>query len=407
VRPPRAPRASLTLTLEPLEERALLNAAWGVSGPPVALNAERVPAGTIALHSGAAQGDGAIKRHEVDYRRFTPQATGFYRVSATARFDTVIGVYGSGPAAPLLGYADDRPHGAEKATVYLEAGQTYYVGITNFRTGPGGRYSWKIDDVGSSTAAPDGRRTLYLNFDGATLTAADLRLWDNDWKYGKAKELDPQGDGVVVQPLLADRTDRDQIISGIMTRVQADLEPFGVRVVRLKAGAAAVAGVGATTVFLGPSTLEDHGINSAKRNLFHTAGDIDVGNNNLTDIAFVTDETWGSADATATALADVVLHEAGHTYGLFHVQSRRWNETMGLRYSIKNQVEWVQDTGYLDRSFRYDGYKGSQNSYQVVAAAFGVGGELPAAPADAWSAAPAHRAKRLTWRAWATRGLIV
>ena len=113
----------------------------------------------------------------------------------------------------------------------------------------------------------------------------------------------------------------------------------------------------ATTLFFGVSDLDN--------GYAHVAGDIDVGNNNLTDIAFVYDEYWGAADTTAIAMADVALHEAGHTYGLFHVRSKRHPETMGLRYST-SQSFWAQDTSYMDKTFRLREFTGTQNSYQVM-----------------------------------------
>ena len=66
----------------------------------------------------------------------------------------------------------------------------------------------------------------------------------------------------------------------------------------------------------------------------------------------MSDEWWGSVDSTALALADVVLHEAGHTYGLFHVDTVMDGvalpESMGLRYSEPDKALWVQDTSFMD-----------------------------------------------------------
>jgi hypothetical protein len=110
--------------------------------------------------------------------------------------------------------------------------------------------------------------------------------------------------------------------------------------------------------------------------------DIDVGNRDRTDVAFVSQEDWGSANNTAIALADVVLHEAGHTFGLAHVNSGTALESMGLRYSISDQSRWVQDTTFLNQTFPslYAGSP-SQNSYQVMAATFGTTSNPLAAPA--------------------------
>lgn len=352
----------------------MLNAAWGWNGPPLAVNTASLSAKSVVLQDGDAAGAASIKNSEVDYYRFTPAQAGFYQVSVSAKFDAMIGVYASGSSGNLLGYADAKASGTERATVYLTGGATYFLAITNFSTTKGGSYGWAIKDIPSPAAAlTDASKTLYLSFDGAFLAANDLRTWDNDWTYGTAAEFDPRRDGVSVQPFLKKRADREVIINSIMNHVRADLSAFDIKVVRLAADATAVAGVGATTIFVGPATLEDLSVSARRRSLFHVAGDIDEGNDNLTDIAFVADEDWGSAANTALALADVILHEAGHTYGLSHVESGNAAETMGLRYSVK-QSGWLRDTGFMNQSFRYDGYYGSQNSFQAVAAAFGAGG---------------------------------
>jgi len=408
-RPPRAPvdgrlsarsgvRLGVRLSVEPLEERALLNVAWGDNGPPLVVNTAAIPARSVALNAyGDAAGKAGIRRSEVDYYRFTPKADGFYRLIARASFDAIVGVY-DGATGNLLGYSDRNYSGTEKFSAYLEAGRTYYLGVSNYRRSPGGAYKWRIDDVDvvsalSAPTAGTGKHKLYLNFDGAFLRPGELRSWDDDWQYGTAAELDPRGDGITVSPLLDYRGDRETIINRIIDHVQEDLAPFGVRVLRLPAGASAVAGIGATTVFLGAATLEDRGLTSTRRELFHVAGDIDVGNNNRTDIAFVSDEDWGSAADTALALADVVLHETGHTYGLFHVHSGNHGETMGLRYSRDDSEDWVRDTGFLNRSFYLSESYGSQDSFQIVAGAFGAGGTLVPLTVSASTAALAWRAE--------------
>jgi hypothetical protein len=73
----------------------------------------------------------------------------------------------------------------------------------------------------------------------------------------------------------------------------------------------------------------------------------------------------------------VTLHEAGHTWGLWHVSSGTYAETMGLRYSTNDQSKWVQNTSYLDRTFAAlvdsSGYAhgpGPQNSYQRMMQTF-------------------------------------
>lgn len=152
---------------------------------------------------------------------------------------------------------------------------------------------------------------------------------------------------------------------GILQHVQIDLQPYCITVERHYGSA--VEGTGETTVFVGPSTMFHP----------HIASALDFGNDNPTDVAFVGEEDWGDVDHTILALSDVVLHEAGHTFGLFHVNTEQngvlYPETMGLRYSSP-QSEWIQDTSFLDRTFEeYDdhgGGRGAQNAHDVMMSNF-------------------------------------
>jgi hypothetical protein len=208
----------------------------------------------------------------------------------------------------------------------------------------------------TSAPATTTRSTLYLNFDGATLSRSDLVRWaGSDWS-GMVNVLDPDRNGIVVQRFLASNPNRDAIIARMMQLLQADLSPFGIRVQRTTG--LAVENQGATTIFLGRASLAD--------GLAHVACDVDYGNNNRTDIAFVSDENHGTPERTALALADVTLHEAGHTYGLYHVNSGNALESMGLRYSTARS-QWVQDTSFMNASFpefgNHGGGRGAQNTY--------------------------------------------
>lgn len=186
----------------------------------------------------------------------------------------------------------------------------------------------------------DGRHTLYLNFDGARMSSAELARWDGgEWQAGLRAAFDPEGDGIVVERFLDKNANREAIITQIMNMLQADLTQYGITVVR-RTGLA-VENTFSTTVFFGNSTNPEG----------HVACDIDVGNINRTDIAFVGDEAWADDNETAIALADVVLHEAGHTFGLYHVQSGADTETMGLRYNTPKSV-WNQNTSFRDQAYR-------------------------------------------------------
>jgi hypothetical protein len=222
------------------------------------------------------------------------------------------------------------------------------------------------------------RPTLYLVVDGANITRADLARWaDKDWPQ-MITILDAEGDGIHVSPLLANRPDREAIITDLIRRLQEDLAPFGISVVR-HAGPV-VENSGATTIFLGKSDLSSG---------YHIACDVDVFNNNKTDIAFVGDEDHGSSASTAMALADVTLHEAGHTYGLHHVDCHQngvlYPESMGLRYSAP-QPEWIRDTSFMDRSFpeymNHGGGRSPQNAFQTMKANFDARRTAPASTVE-------------------------
>jgi hypothetical protein len=212
---------------------------------------------------------------------------------------------------------------------------------------------------------------LYLAFDGYSISRADLQRWAGDEWSDVISRFDPEGDGIRILPVgqgspqheWPTSANREPIIDRIMRLVQIDVAPFGITVERLRGPV--VEGMGQTTIFVGRSTLPSR--------FYHVANEIDAGNHNRTDIAFVGNEWWGSDDRTALAMADVVIHEAGHTWGLYHVESDFNHETMGLRYSTP-QSFWLQDTGFLNRTFTVrpgHGPSGTQNSYRVLVDTFG------------------------------------
>jgi hypothetical protein len=214
-----------------------------------------------------------------------------------------------------------------------------------------------------STRVADSQSTLYLVTEGAKITRAHLLGFAaEDWT-AMVDYLDAEGDGIAVSPFLDRRADREMIINDIIRRLQSALGPYGIKVVRHNGPV--VEGDGSTTLFLGRSTLS---------NGYHIASDVDYLNNNRTDVAFVGDEDWGNATATAMALADVALHEASHTYGLYHVNCLEgktlYPETMGLRYSTTDQSEWIRDTGLLDRIFPeyldHGAGRGPQNAHRTM-----------------------------------------
>ncbi len=260
------------------------------------------------------------------------------------------------------GFVDD-----ERITLNGLGSGAYYVRIYGYAGARNPSYSLTIDPAVNLAT---GNRALYLNFDGASISRTDLVRWaGSDWS-GTVNEFDADRNGISVQPFLRNRSDREQIISRMLTLLREDLSQFGITVQRTTG--LAVEGVGATTIFLGVSTLSN--------DYYHVAADVDFNNNNRTDIAFVGDENWGAVERTALAMADVTLHEAGHTYGLYHVYSGTYPESMGLRYSNNDQSQWAVNTTFMNRTFAeyvdqygpHGGGRGPQNSYQTMAAAFGV-----------------------------------
>ncbi len=220
----------------------------------------------------------------------------------------------------------------------LSAG-TYYLQIYGYQGAKNPNYTLEILPPSQPSRLPESN-VLYLNFDGANISHADLVRWaGSDWPH-MLNTFDAEGDGVVVEPFLASRGDRDEIIAKMIELLKEDLTPFGIEVRRTTG--LAVEGVGATTVFLGKSTLS---------NGTHLASMVDIGNTNVTDIAFVGNESWGTVEQAALALADVTLHEAGHTWGLWHVDSGNDLETMGYRYSAAPHLSRAVNTAFLDRTY--------------------------------------------------------
>jgi len=308
-------------------------------------------------------------------------------------FDSYIRLFDS--SGNELARNDDGPTPGESASLesYLEytftTAGSYFLGVSGYGnsnysavtgagdlTGSTGQYTLEVSP-GTIVPPPPppppgtGNRVLYLNFDGYNISRTELVRWaGSDWA-GSVNDFDSDQNGINVQAFLSNRGDREQIISQMLTMIQTDLNPFGIRVVRTTGGA--VENQGVTTLFLGRSTLTN--------NLYHVADDIDFGNNNRTDIAFVGDEDWGTASNTAIAMSDVALHEAGHTFGLYHVQSGTAPESMGLRYNTP-QSQWVTDTRFVDQAFNelpgHGGGRGPQNSYQTMLRTFPANGSSPA-----------------------------
>lgn len=305
---------------------------------------------------------GLVMADGQDWFKFSTSNAGtsssYVRIRFTnSRGDLDLRLYDSGGA--LLRSAETSAD-VERISLSGLAAGTYYAQAMGRQGAANPNYAFDVNPPAAPTAT-DGRKILYLNFDGSSISNADLYRWaGSDWSSSVA-EIDPDYNGINVQPFLSSRGDREQIISRMLNLVQADVQPFGITVRR--STGLAVENQGATTIFLGANSIPD--------SIPHIACDIDVGNNNRTDVAFVRNEDWGDVETTAVAMTDVVIHEAGHTYGLFHVNSGTALETMGLRYNT-SQDFWAQNTSYLNQTFQLRESYGTQNSYQVMAATFGV-----------------------------------
>ncbi|MEI7684910.1 MAG: hypothetical protein WCL32_07760 [Planctomycetota bacterium] len=246
-------------------------------------------------------------------------------------------------------------------TFVLKAGTTYLVGITNYVGTPQGTYAWSINGPSAPSTPPVNPplpenvkgHTLFINFDGIDLTRADLLRYSRNGLDWDTNRYDAERDGIRVQPFIADRSDREQVINRILDLVRNDLRPFNLTVQRTLGKA--VEGQGATTIFMGMDSINGR--------FAGIASGVDLGNDDVTDIAFVRNYyPTNPLESLAASMADLVIHEAGHTWGLQHVDAPEAGEAMGTFYTGSNQT-------FMNRSFTTLGALGgyaTQNSYQVL-----------------------------------------
>lgn len=156
------------LGLEVLEDRVV--PSWAGT-PPTSIP---VPASSTAVTldtSGRASGSDTILTNETDFFRFTPALAGNFTIrvtTPTSVLNPVIGLFGS--TGTRVAFNDNiSPGDTDSAlTASLTAGQTYYLGITNYTGAPSGAYTWSVDGPGTLTGDD-----LYEDND-TQATAADL-----------------------------------------------------------------------------------------------------------------------------------------------------------------------------------------------------------------------------------------
>lgn len=264
--------------------------------------------------------------------------------------------------------------GNDKMTVHSSPGSTSYIfhgfdGDDYLIGGPGddtlnGGSGADILDGGTgfnniNSGASDNKRVLYLNFDGAGISKNDLLTWSNQNKDWQVNNLDPDDNGIIVPSFLQDNNNRENIIQKIMMNIYNDFKFFDVDIVRHKG--LAVAGLGATTLFFGNTDFNIPGLRGI-------ASSVDTQNDNITDIGFVSFTFNGSEDEIARFASNTGAHEAGHTYGLSHVDRNGYNELMRIGAQATNIGNAKYDYNFLDKDFsRNDpNSTGVQNSYRSL-----------------------------------------
>lgn len=262
----------------------------------------------------------------------------------------------------------------------LSAGR-YFVHVYGYdgTTNPSYKLEINPGDSGGGGTTDSAYRTLYVNFDGVRLSRQDLERYSQG-RWGYIDLLDEERDGVSVNAFMAASGSREQAIRDIMALLQQDLATYGITVQRITGGA--VEGHGASTIFIGPTNQRQ----IAERQASGIACDIDRGNDNPTDIAFVMDAPSGATyQNMVLTMADTILHESGHTWGLHHVETiangTLQPESMGFTYTVNQRgirLTEMANTSFLDITFHeymdqglIPGVSETQNSHQIMAAAFG------------------------------------
>lgn len=346
--------------------------------------------------------------------------------STDASDDSEFGLLLRDASGAVIGQSQGSGMDAEFVSLEGCPAGTYYIEVFRRSGSMNSRYSLIVSPPG----APATSRTLFLNFDGATFSCADMARWSgarfssggtDRWAGGQWNNLAEIDAGLNATKSLSDRytnayqsntilvdpydaiemqggvpvsrppEQRNRIINLAMEFLRADLADFGFDV-RRTTGFEENA-TGSTTVFVGNSNVIDVQAH------YGLTGSVDYGNDDRKDIAFVMSEPFDAfkdeglfdrIEHQAMQLADMILHEAGHTFGLYHVVANPGPtgnpdpnatvlvETMGLRYATRKMPKetWAQDTKYMDCELPpLDGDgagRGKQNSYRTMLRNFGL-----------------------------------
>jgi hypothetical protein len=200
-RKPAAGRRTTRLRLEALEDR--LTPSWAGVAPAAVVPP---PALGVGLNGrDAAAGAGAITANEVDWYRFTALGTGTYTFNIATPYShmaSVVGVFAASGDQLASNANGNRAVTSDKVTAALTAGQSYFLGVTNWSSTPGGGYYWSI-------VGPTLNNTLATAADLGTLSGPVTR----SLQYLPARmsawfrfRLSTPGDGASLASLTFNRT---------------------------------------------------------------------------------------------------------------------------------------------------------------------------------------------------------
>jgi hypothetical protein len=301
---------SYKASVEALEDRLVLT--W--SGiPPATI---QPPASSVAVTLDAqadATGTAYIASSEVDYYRLTAPTSGAYHITATtpsSNLDTVLGVFNSSGAR--IAYNDDAAYPQttdSDLTVNLQAGSSYYFGITKYTGSPTGKYTWLVDGPSGSVTddAYEENDTMAAAADLGTISAlrtiSNLVMADSaDWY-----RFSITGTG-----------SSSSYVSIASSSSQADLD------LRVYDANGNQIGISESPTNNERVSLEGRAAGTYFVNVYDTGGLQTSPNYTLT-----VDPSMGSSTPPTTGAFDITLHLTGFTssqMGIFNQAAQRWEQ---------------------------------------------------------------------------------